>query len=470
MKRLLPILEVIIIILALSCAFTLMSCGDSEDAGQAESLPEVTPPPETTPPEAPPPATVEKKDTDGDGITDDVDNCPTLANADQKDTDGNGKGDECDIDTIHEFMPPPLLRARTAEPFVPGTIYTVVKWNLVAKGDIKSMATDDNGKPILLGHNGTISSTEQTTKISIFKDSKWEERKVDIKAAIKEFTQITWDDQAFTDFGAFPISAITREADRIYAGTSGILLYSDDSGLSWKVVDVLRIISDGTTSYGNPRPTCSTDKQAVKATGQQGDFIGVRRVCDIAFKSNMALLAFDNGFVWSSNLQAHINNPLDSTFAWRGTNPANSLHGKIVHDLMSTDSLILAGTDFGVWQSTDKGVTWSDGGNDRLVGDAYAVFIADDNTQYAGKSDAIYVKESDKWEKSHEFQTVLSIGGCGTTVVAGTADGVFTSSDNGKNWKNVSAGISSKEIRAVSCDGEMIYAATKDGLFSLKMK
>ncbi|MBZ5557192.1 MAG: thrombospondin type 3 repeat-containing protein [Acidobacteriia bacterium] len=37
-----------------------------------------------------------KKDTDGDGITDDVDNCPTVANPDQKDTDGDGVGDACD--------------------------------------------------------------------------------------------------------------------------------------------------------------------------------------------------------------------------------------------------------------------------------------------------------------------------------------------------------------------------------------
>jgi hypothetical protein len=39
---------------------------------------------------APPP------DTDGDGVPDDVDNCPTVANADQADSDGDGFGDACD--------------------------------------------------------------------------------------------------------------------------------------------------------------------------------------------------------------------------------------------------------------------------------------------------------------------------------------------------------------------------------------
>jgi hypothetical protein len=35
-------------------------------------------------------------DDDGDGLTNDIDNCPLVANPDQVDTDGNGIGDACD--------------------------------------------------------------------------------------------------------------------------------------------------------------------------------------------------------------------------------------------------------------------------------------------------------------------------------------------------------------------------------------
>jgi VCBS repeat-containing protein len=37
-------------------------------------------------------------DTDADGFTDDVDNCPSVANADQTNTDGDAEGDACDSD------------------------------------------------------------------------------------------------------------------------------------------------------------------------------------------------------------------------------------------------------------------------------------------------------------------------------------------------------------------------------------
>lgn len=53
-------------------------------------------------------------DQDGDGVVDDVDNCPEVANPDQWDTDQDGEGDACEVQdgTVeHPFIIPgnPLL-------------------------------------------------------------------------------------------------------------------------------------------------------------------------------------------------------------------------------------------------------------------------------------------------------------------------------------------------------------------------
>jgi hypothetical protein len=62
----------------------------------------------------PPPGAVCLHDTDGDGIDDSYDNCPTVANPDQKDTNNNGIGDACDPDIDGDGV----LNARDNCPYV----------------------------------------------------------------------------------------------------------------------------------------------------------------------------------------------------------------------------------------------------------------------------------------------------------------------------------------------------------------
>jgi hypothetical protein len=44
-------------------------------------------------------------DQDGDGVSDCVDNCPTVSNPGQEDCDGDGTGDVCEADTDGDGIP-----------------------------------------------------------------------------------------------------------------------------------------------------------------------------------------------------------------------------------------------------------------------------------------------------------------------------------------------------------------------------
>lgn len=75
----------------------------------------------STPPFIPPPPvpTDPPRDSDGDGVPDPIDNCPTIANADQTNSDGDTAGDACDTDDDNDGMPDAFETANGLDPLNP---------------------------------------------------------------------------------------------------------------------------------------------------------------------------------------------------------------------------------------------------------------------------------------------------------------------------------------------------------------
>jgi DMSO/TMAO reductase YedYZ molybdopterin-dependent catalytic subunit len=80
-------------------------------------------------------------DTDGDGIADSIDNCPTQYNPDQRDSDADGIGDLCDPDCIDLDGLPPVNFLDFA--------HLAVAWR-----------NSDPNTPTDLNHDGTIDSRD----------------------------------------------------------------------------------------------------------------------------------------------------------------------------------------------------------------------------------------------------------------------------------------------------------------------
>jgi hypothetical protein len=96
---------------------------------------------------------------DGDGIPDNIDNCPLIPNADQLDTDHDSLGDLCDEDDDNDGLPDTEDPYPTVKVMLNGTYYPSLSgaFTAAAGGDtIKAQAAEFMDGVVSLNTNGTV--------------------------------------------------------------------------------------------------------------------------------------------------------------------------------------------------------------------------------------------------------------------------------------------------------------------------
>ena len=113
-------------------------------------------------------------DEDGDGIADEIDNCPSLANADQLNTDGDSLGNECDSDDDNDGIPdaedPYPLEVRAVTLTISGLAQiengtiTPTQPQIINQGEqiVYTVIADSGYFPHISGCDGSLIGTEFT--------------------------------------------------------------------------------------------------------------------------------------------------------------------------------------------------------------------------------------------------------------------------------------------------------------------
>jgi photosystem II stability/assembly factor-like uncharacterized protein len=147
-------------------------------------------------------------------------------------------------------------------------------------------------------------------------------------------------------------------------------------------------------------------------------------------------------------------------------------YGAYVTSLIVNDSTMYAGTEVGIFRSTDLGGTWIAASNGLGTATVKALTAAG-STLFAGTSgDGIYrsLDSAGHWIQVKPGLTVTSL--CvqafpyaGTTIFAGTYDpgGVFASTDNGSSWHQVDSGLTNSHVMTLTLIGTTLYAGTDGG-------
>ena len=165
----------------------------------------------------------------------------------------------------------------------------------------------------------------------------------------------------------------------------------------------------------------------------------------------------------------------------------NGPYGGVVQCLAKSDNYIVAGCSWnesGVFVSSDYGKTWNkviktDKPSWQIPDFAVNAIVQGDSTDVfyvASNAEGIYklFKNGGSWELKtigfrSESKTVYSVAyDQGNIFASFCGDGIYKTSDEGKNWVPVNTGLSSKCVVDLKFSGDSIFAATADGLYVSK--
>jgi hypothetical protein len=157
--------------------------------------------------------------------------------------------------------------------------------------------------------------------------------------------------------------------------------------------------------------------------------------------------------------------------AWADFAPTQGTTGRFIRVLATSGSAIYAGTDRGVYRSTDTGTTWAVSGAGGPSVQVMSMAVSG-NTVVAGYLDSGVAVSEDgglTWKTSRQGfidPDVYSVGIRGTQILAGTIDGLFSSADGGANWEPAWMGgafaaivTRGTEAFAMEAGGELRYSS-----------
>jgi photosystem II stability/assembly factor-like uncharacterized protein len=259
-----------------------------------------------------------------------------------------------------------------------------------------------------------------------------------------------------------PVNDITYTAfaaigKQLFVGTNYGVFVSTDQGMNWRPVN-----------RGLPSPP-KDDKKYVNALAVSGDTL----FAGFAGHWKFGVFRFDS-----------------QSQSWTEVN--NGLLDRNVNTFAVSGGKLFAGTDAGVWVSTNRGESWkltNSGMNTQSCGE----IVVRDNRLLTGVGDVVYasVDNGNNWTPANDSlepaalqippewgqrglnKEVNCLAAINDVVIAGTGGGVFRSIDRGQNWEGASQGLPNGEfgslapsINTLAVIGAKIYAGVDDcGLF-----
>jgi uncharacterized repeat protein (TIGR01451 family) len=162
----------------------------------------------------------------------------------------------------------------------------------------------------------------------------------------------------------------------------------------------------------------------------------------------------------------------DSGTTWTSVN--NGITDINIRSLAIMDSTIFAGTrDSGIFKSVNNGLSWNavNIGLPPLGSSIIHAIAISGSTIFAGTQNGLFLSNDTaaSWTVVNygalSSAEIYSLAINGSDIFAGTGSGLYVSSDSGVNWTHLSNGLPVTAFSALAIDGTNIFAGTAVGLY-----
>ncbi|MEI6684436.1 MAG: T9SS type A sorting domain-containing protein [Bacteroidota bacterium] len=142
--------------------------------------------------------------------------------------------------------------------------------------------------------------------------------------------------------------------------------------------------------------------------------------------------------------------------------------GGVINAMINHNGTLLAGSGgAGIFRSADGGNSWvlSNTGLQNLI---IFTFAGKDTVVFAGSAQGLYKSTDDgvTWSPDGLTIGVVSLAICGNYLFAGTAaNGIYRSDLNGNNWVVKNTGLANLDVMCMACYDSLLYIATENGIF-----
>ncbi len=281
--------------------------------------------------------------------------------------------------------------------------------------------------------------------------------------------------------------AVNPTNNYLFVGTSGAGIFrSTDNGNNWKSVNIgitnltiqtLYIDARGYILAGTPGGGVYSSKDygenwtpinlgsvRVEYTGENNTNVNTINTA----LPNTVIRSLVSYYITSTNNSTEIPDNSDTTEI-----PDNSDTTEIPDNSDTTETInyIFAGTDDGIYLSSDQGKNWTAKGLIGKVVMSLLIYQTENNYYiFAGTDDRIYRSSDngDNWEPqklNYQVNSLINFTIQNVIyIIAGTENGIFSSINHGKKWVEISSNTQTKTL-AYNSDSQYLLSGSKNGIF-----